>query len=178
MDDSRADEVATRSRGVTSLAVATLILGGLRLVLSVLAIWFLVSLMIDGVEPQPRPPGAGRDFGDIDLTPLLVGLILPLLAMVGIAVAIVSLAGGILLVIAGMGLLRRGRFSRVLTLVLGALGAMLAFLYGSTLVDGLREGTLTSAQGAVLLAGLLVHGGYCTFVFVVLLNRKNAAEFT
>ena len=103
---------------------------------------------------------------------------MPLLALAGVAVASVSIAGGILLVIAGMGLLRRRRFSRVLTLVLGTLGGMLAVLYGYTLVDELRDGMLTSAQGAVLLVGLLVHGGYCVFVFVVLLNRKNAAEFT
>jgi hypothetical protein len=149
----------------------------LRLVLSVLAIWFLLNLMMGGLEAKPRP-GAGRDFGDIDITPVLVGLFLPLLALAGVAVAIVSIAGGILLVIAGMGLLRRRRFGRVLTLVLGTLGGMLALLYGYTLVDELRDGMLTSTPGAVLLVGLLVHGGYCAFVFVVLLNRKNAAEFT
>jgi hypothetical protein len=44
-----------------------------------------------------------------------------------------------------MGLLRRRRFSRVLTLVLAALGGMLAVLYGYTLVDELRDGMLTSA---------------------------------
>jgi hypothetical protein len=177
MADSKVDEGATRSRAVTSLAVATLILGGLRLVLSVLAIWFLLNLMMSGLEAKPRP-GAGRDFGDIDITPVLVGLFLPLLALVGVAVAIVSIAIGILLVIAGMGLLRRRRFSRVLALVLGTLGGILAVLYGYTLVDELRDGMLMSAQGAVLVVGLLVHGGYCAFVFVVLLNRKNAAEFT
>jgi hypothetical protein len=177
MAEPKTDEVATRTRAVTSLAVATLILGGLRLVLSVLAIWFLLNLMMGGLEAKPRP-GAGRDFGDIDITPVLVGLFLPMLALAGVAVAIISIAGGILLVIAGMGLLRRRRFSRVLTLVLGTLGGMLAVLYGYTLVDELRDGVLMSAQGAVLLVGLLVHGGYCAFVFVVLLNRKNAAEFT
>jgi len=177
MADSKTDEVATRTRAVTSLAVATLILGGLRLVLSVLAIWFLLNLMMGGLETKPQP-GAGRDFGDIDITPVLVGLFLPMLALAGVAVAIISIAGGILLVIAGMGLLRRRRFSCVLTLVLGTLGGMLAVLYGYTLVDELRDGMLTSAQGAVLLVGLLLHGGYCAFVFVVLLNRKNAAEFT
>jgi hypothetical protein len=177
MADSKTDEVATRTRAVTSVAVATLILGGLRLVLSILAIWFLLNLMMGGLEAKPRP-GAGRDFGDIDITPVLVGLFLPMLALAGIAVAILSIAGGILLVIAGMGLLRRRRFSRVLTLVLGTLGGMLAVLYGYTLVDELRDGMLTSAQGAALLVGLLVHGGYCAFVFVVLLNRKSAAEFT
>jgi hypothetical protein len=148
----------------------------LRLVLSVLAIWFFLNLMMAGLEAKPRP-SAGRDFGDIDITPVLMGLFLPLLAMVGVAVAIASIAGGILLVIAGMGLLRRRRFSRVLVLVLGTLGGMLAALYGYTLVDELRDGMLTVAQGAILLVGLLVHGGYCAFVFVVLLNRKHAAEF-
>jgi hypothetical protein len=177
MADSKTDEVVTRTRAVKSLAVATLILGGLRLVLSVLAIGFLLNLMMNGLEAKPRP-GAGRDFSDIDISPLLVGLFLPILALAGIAVAIVSIAGGILLVIAGMGLLRRRRFSRVLTLVLGTLGGMLAVLYGYTLVDEMRDGLLLSAQGATLLVGLLVHGGYCAFVFVVLLNRKNAAEFT
>jgi hypothetical protein len=177
MADSEADEAATRASAVTSLAVANLILGGLRLVVSVLTIWFLLNLMMGGPEARPRQ-GAGRDFGDIDITPVLVGLFLTMLALAGIAVAIMSIVGGILLVIAGMGLLRRRRFSRVFTLVLGALGGMLAVLYGYALVEELRDDMLMSAQALVLLVGLLVHGAYCAFVFAVLLNRRNAAEFT
>ncbi len=172
-------QVNSRAKGsgaVTSLAIATLILGGLRLLLSVLAIWFLLSLMTEGTDAKPRQ-GAGRDFGDIDIAPVLVGLFLPMLVVVGIAIAIVSIVGGILLVIAGMGLLGRRRFSRGLTLVLGTLGGMLAVLYGYTLATELQDGIPTLAQAVVLLVGLFVHGGYCAFVFLVLLNRKNAAEF-
>jgi hypothetical protein len=177
MADCKADPAAKRSGAVTGLAVANLIVGGLRLVLSVLAIWILLGLMTDGPNVKPRPD-VGRDFGDIDITPLLVGVVLPLVALVGVAIAIASILGGILLVIAGMGLLRRRRFSRVLTLALGTLSATLAALYAYTLVTELQDGMPVSAQGAVLLVGLLLHGGYCAFVFVVLCNRKNAAEFT
>ena len=138
-------------------------------------IWFLLDLLLNGVEIKPRPPG--RDFGDIDITPLL-GIFLPILALAGIAIAGVSFVGGILLVMAGMGLRRRRRFGRTLTLALGTLGGVLAILYGYTLAGQLRDDTLTSAQAVVLVVGLLVHGGYCAFVFAVLLNRKNAAEFT
>jgi hypothetical protein len=180
MANSITNSLAPRSKAVTNLAIATLILGGLRLILSVLAIWFLLNVMTDGVQPKPRPPGAARDFGDIDITPLLA-LFVPLLALVGIAVAIVSVVAGLLLVIAGMGLWQRRRFSRELTIILGTLGGMLAMLYGYALVSEASESGWDLAadptQLAVLLLGLLMHGGYCAFVFVVLLNRKSAAEF-
>ena len=166
---------------MTGLAVATVVLGGLRLVLSVLAILFLVYLMTAGLVfgAVPRPPHVGRDFGDIDITPLLMALLPVLLVVVaiGIAVAIVSMFAGLVLIIAGIGLWRRRRLSRVLTLVLGTLGGMLAMLYAYALVSGFTENTADPAQAAVFVLGLLVHGGYCAFVFVVLLNRKNAAEF-
>ena len=166
---------------MTGLAVVTLILGGMRLVLSTLAIWFLLGLMADGVAPRPRPPGAGRDFGDIDIAPVLMALFMPVLALAGIAVAVISIFAGLLLVIAGMGLWQRWRFSRELTLVLGTLGGMLAVLYAYTLIIELSESawdlTADPTEAAVLVLGLFIHGFYCTLVFVVLLNRKNAAEF-
>jgi hypothetical protein len=185
MTDSTTNSLATRSNAVTGLAVVTLILGVLRVVLSALAILFLVFLMTSGLalEGIPRPPHAGRDFGDIDITPLLTALLPVLLVVVaiGIAVAIVSMFAGFLLVIAGVGLWRRRRFSRGLTLVLGVLGGILAFLYAYSLLSALTENTgeflADPAQAVVLLLGLLVHGGYCAFAFIVLLNRKYAAEF-
>jgi hypothetical protein len=45
------------------------------------------------------------------------------------------------------------------------------------LVMDLANGTPTPEGMAVSILGRFVHGGYCVMVFVVLLNRKYAAEF-
>jgi hypothetical protein len=166
MADSKGNPVATGSRAVTTLAVVNLILGGLRLVLSVLIIWLVLDLMLDGPGTNP------------DLLKLVGFLMLVILLPLLLAIAIASILAGILLIIAGMGLWRRRPFSRALTLALGTLGGMLAVLYGVQLVSELTDGMPTLEGVAVSLIGLLVHGSYCVLVFVVLLNRKNAAEFT
>jgi hypothetical protein len=166
MADSNAAPVATRSKAVTALAVVTTVLGGLRLVLSVLAIRLLADALLVGPGTNP------------DLLKLLGFMMLVIWWPFLLVIAIVSIAAGILLVHAGLGLLHRSRFSRPLTLVLGALGGMLAVLYDVQFVSELADSMPTPEGVAVSLLGLLVHGGYCALVFVVLLDRRNAAEFT
>jgi hypothetical protein len=166
MADFNAAPVATKSKAVTALAVVTIVLGALRLVLSVLAIWLLADVLLVGPGTNP------------DLLKLLGFMTLVVLWPFLLVIAIVSIVAGILLVLAGLGLLLRSRFSRTLTLVLGALGGMLAVLYGVQLVSELADGMPTPEGVAVSLLGLLVHGGYCALVFVVLLDQRNTAEFT
>jgi hypothetical protein len=166
MADSNAAPVATKSKAVTALAVVNIVLGALRLVLSVLAIWLLVDILLVGPGTNP------------DLLKLLGFMTLVIWWPFLLVIAIVSILAGILLVIAGLGLLRRSRFSRTLTLVLGALGGMLAVLYGVQFVSELGDGMPTLEGVAVSMLGLLVHGGYCALVFVVLLDLRNTAEFT
>jgi hypothetical protein len=166
MVDSNAAPVTTNSKAVTALAVVTIVLGALRLVLSVLAIWLLADVLLVGPGTNP------------DLLKLLGFMMLVIWLPFLLVIAMISIAAGTLLVLAGLGLLRRSRFGRTLTLVLGALGGMLAVLYGIQFVSELGEGMPTPEGVAVSLLGLLVHGGYCALVFVVLLDRRNTAEFT
>ena len=99
-------------------------------------------------------------------------MLLPLLVVIGV----VSVVAGIVLIVTGLGLLRRSQTSRIVTLVLGGMGGALAVLYGVQLFDELTQGA-TAGGIALSLAGLVVHGGYCVLVFVVLLNPRNATEF-
>ena len=105
---------------MTALAVVNLVVGGIRLLLGVLAIWLLFHVLSEG-------PGETADILKI------IGFVeLVILWPVLLIFAIFSIVAGILLIIAGMGLWQRRRSSRRLTLVLGALGGVLASLYGTT----------------------------------------------
>ena len=159
-----APPVATKSNGVTTVAVANFILGAARIVLSVLILWYMFETMFEGPDPK----------ADIltFLGFLALVIVWPLLFMIGI----VSIVAGIVLIVAGMGLLRRSPWSRVVTLVLGGMGGGLAALYGQQLYGQLTEAWTPVGVG-ISLAGVIVHGGYCALVFIVLMNRRNAAEF-
>jgi hypothetical protein len=166
MSESEPASIATRSRAVSIVAIANFVLGGVRLVLSVLAIWLLFQILSEG----PAPNADVLKF----LGHLLLVLVWPLLA----AIAAVSICAGLLLIIAGFGLLRRRPWSRVLTMVLGVLGGILAGLYATELFNELIDGSPAWEGVGLLLLGTCVHGGYCTLVFVALANRRRAAEFT
>jgi len=146
--------------------VVNIILGGIRLILSVLAIWLVVGLLRD--EP-------GRD---PDLLKLIGLLELMIVWPVLLIFALVSIVAGILLVIAGMGVWHRRPSSRRLTMVLGLLAGVLASLYGNNLVGEITDGLPTFEGAAFSILGLVIHGCYCIYVFVVLMNGRNAAEFT
>jgi hypothetical protein len=151
---------------VTTLAVVNIILGGIRLILSILAIWLVVDFLRD--EPGKNP----------DLAKLIGLLELMIVWPILLIFALVSIVAGILLVIAGMGLWHRRPSSRRLTLVLGLLAGVLASLYGNNVVREITDGLPTFEGAAFSLLGLSIHGCYCIFVFVVLMNGRNAAEFT
>lgn len=172
MAHDKANPVVTRSAAVTVLAVINFTLGGLRLVLSALMLYFAVVLLVGGSElaGQKDSSGWGPLLHLMGVFMLVAGIILLVLAIAFILISI-------LLFVAGMGLLRRRPSSRVLTLVLGALGGALSLLYLSQLVGVLFSETPTIQGVVISLVGLLVHGGYCALVFAVLLNRRIAAEF-
>src|ERR1041385_6394831 len=123
---SASEPHAARSWAVTNVAIATLVFGVLRIVVSLAAVLIASDFLIAWSQESPKPHVA-RDFGDLTfgLEPIIRSVaflfLLPLLLIVGI----VSIVAGVLLVIAGLGLLRRSRSSRTLTLVLGALGGSL-----------------------------------------------------
>jgi hypothetical protein len=93
-----------------------------------------------------------------------------------VLVAILFFFAAVLLFLAGVGLLRRRRWSRVLTLIFGVFAGGLAGLYAYGLL------ATSSSAGVerplfILVLGLLIHGGYCVFVFATLLRRSVSAEF-
>src|SRR6516162_8772252 len=103
MDDFKPGPARTRSKAVSTLAVVNLILGGIRLVLSVLPILLLVLVLNEG-------PAASPDFlnliGFIELLRLWAVLLI---------FAIFSIVAGLVLIVAGMGLWQGRRCSRIIT---------------------------------------------------------------
>jgi len=80
---------------------------------------------------------------------------------------IVALVICVLMVVAGIGVLKRAKWGRVLTLVLGGICGVLAILCLVSVLTG---------QGGRI-GNVLFYGGYCTTVFVLLLNPRFASEF-
>jgi hypothetical protein len=68
---------------------------------------------------------------------------------------------GIPSIVAGIGVLNRRQWGRILTLVLGALSGL------SALVN----------LGGLHVTQALVPAAYCAFVYIILLNQRYAAEF-
>jgi hypothetical protein len=68
---------------------------------------------------------------------------------------------------AGYGLLRRRGFGRILALILGAISGFYAICLTHT--------GLTEDLSALVFAAIA--GAYCATTFIVLLNRRRAAEF-
>jgi len=172
---SATDPQAPRSRAVTNLAIATLVFGVLRIVVSIAAVWIASNFLIEAHRHEVNAPHNPEDYTGLGPLFSFVALLflLPLLLMAGI----VSIVAGVLLVIAGLGLLRRSRFSRPLTFILGVLGGSLAVCYGAMAVQAVLEGTARPAAVLISVLGVLVHGGYCAWVLIVLMKRNNAAEF-
>jgi hypothetical protein len=173
MTHDKAYPVATKSAAVTVLAVSNFILGGARLILSALMLYFAVVLLVGGSELAGKQDGSGWAFlGQLlGVFMLMAGVILLVLATAFIVISI-------LLLVAGIGLLRRRPTSRILTLVLGGLGGVLSLLYLIQLVVVLINESPTTQGVVISLVGLVVHGGYCALAFMVLLNRRIAAEFS
>ena len=78
-----------------------------------------------------------------------------------VVLGIAYLLFGVLLLVAGFGVLKRQSWGRILTLVLGGVAAALAIL------------GITSGEWV----GTIANIGYAILVFIVLLNKQNAAEF-
>jgi hypothetical protein len=165
MSDHSSPATTPRNNAITAVAVANFVLGGLRIALTLLAIWYLFDVLLSGLGEDP------------DLLKLVGLIALVIMWPLLLAMAIISIVAGIVLILAGMAMLRRSRWSRTVTLVLGGLGGALAAIYGMQLWDQMMDGEATMGV-AISIAGMLVHGGYCVLVFVVLLNPRNAAEFS
>jgi hypothetical protein len=155
--ERRGDVPVTRSGAVTAVAIVNFVLGGLSILCGLFVALlggFLASLtsggggVIDQAKLDPSQKAA------LQQATAVSGLI--------IAVAIAVILVGVLRIVAGVGVIQRRQWGRILTLILGGLSAVLGIL---DFISG-------NPIGAVL------DIAYAVFVFVVLLNAKFAAEFS
>ena len=143
-----------RSGAVTSVAVVNFVMAGLQLVCGVamLAMGGLIGAFAAQAGAEVDSEAAAA-----------VGIASTVVVVYGIVMLVLSA----LMIVSGVGVLKLANWARVLTLVLGGIYGVLAILSLISLCMG--------QCGAIV--GLLLHGGYCTFVYIVLLNRQYANEF-
>jgi len=132
---------------VTAVAVVNFILGGLNALCGGLLL--LSGGVVAGVGAA-RAAGGGAE-GAAAAT--VIGGLLVVLGVVSLILSIPT-------IVAGVGVLKRRQWGRVLTLILGGLSGLI----GLSLLIRMQ-------------AGGLLQLAYCVFVYVVLLNSKYAAEF-
>lgn len=144
-----------RSGAVTAVAVVNFVLGVLWLMCGG-CVTFGGGLVagLGGIIPQMEN-GANREGAEF------AGGVVQVVGGLVFALGIAYVVFGILVLVAGYGVLNRQSWGRTMTLVLGGLAAVLAILalMGSDFLN----------------APLLI--AYAVLVFAVLMNDRNAAEF-
>lgn len=143
---------APKSGAVTAVSIVNYVLGGLSLVCGLV-------MMVGGAAFAAAIGGAAEQDPNISAEDAAAGA-----AVVGgvmVVIALIVMAMGVPMIIAGVGVAKRAKWGRILTLVLGGL----AGAFG--LID------LVSMN----IIGLLIHGGYCGMAFGILLQKKFADEF-
>jgi hypothetical protein len=152
-----------RSRVVTAVAIVNFILGGLKMLCCVYFIpYFALSVELEFNKSMEQ--SGGQIEGAADTHRVFV-----LIVMIHGYRLILS----ILLVLAGIGVLRRRPWGRKLTIILGVITPI---PYLILLVYGAFFGILPWL-GVEFLIDLVIIGIYAIFVLIVLLNRRYAAEF-
>ena len=148
------------SGAVTAVAVVNFVLGGLTMLFGLLVL--LMGTAITGYvinTVKNPPPGADPAQAKQAQDALAAGG-----GAIGIvvgAMGICSMIFGVPQIIAGIGVIKRRQWGRILTLVLAAMSGIIALL-----------------SVFALSPTIIVHAGYCIFAFVILLNRRYAAEFS
>lgn len=146
-----------RSGAVTTVAVINFILGGLASACGVLAAIGGAVLGLGGAAAAANQPGMDPQGAKVAGGMLAAG------GVVLTVIALIVVLWGVLAIVAGVGVIKRQQWGRILTLILAGLAAVIAVL---SLLNGVRG-----------IVGLALYGGYATTCFVTLLNRDNAAEF-
>lgn len=168
-DDYEDDYVDRRLRrtehsgAVTAVGIINIIVGS-RAVLVGLCV-FLGGAFLGGAANDFRGnPGAG-------LAGAFAGAI--------IIVAFLILVVAVLEILAGVGVLNRKNWARIMTLVLGGLSALLGLLHIFGVVGAMNNPFPEDRAGAVLVNLLLIflYIGYTVLVYVILLNPAYADEF-
>ena len=148
-----------RSGAVTGVAVINFVIGGLVLLFGMCG---FLALLVEASEGRPM---RGTEFAIV-----FVIILFTLIWSVGA-------------IIAGVGVINRRQWGRVLTLILGGIAmvkTLSAIVLGVLFMSSLRGGPLDedSLLGFMLLAMLgLMYLGYGIWTYVVLLNSRYGAEF-
>lgn len=156
--------VAQRSGAVTAVAIVNFILGGLACLCGILtaltgpAFIAFVKTAIEEAQKQ------GEAIPQVEQLDWVLGLGAGIFLLTGACV----LLSGIPMIIAGFGVAKRRQWGRILTLVSGGLTGLLALVSLVSLVTG----------NCAACGGFAINAGYAVFVFVVLLNKTYAAEFS
>jgi hypothetical protein len=152
-----------RSGAVTAVAIINFILAGLTvlgaLLVVVLGGWFVA--IFTGAANE-----AAKQGGDPDAAKVAGQAGGVAAAIIGVFV-VCFLIVAVLYLLAGIGVLNRRQYGRVITLILGALAGLSA-LWALVGIGRNPGGSLIS---------IVLNGGYCVFTYVVLLNSQNAREF-
>lgn len=152
-----------RSGAVTAVGIINLILGGLTLICGLVAMFAASLIFGGGAQAIEKARLQGIDIKDQQAASGLIAMFAGMAVVFGIIIILIAA----LYIIAGIGVLNRKNYGRIITLILGVLAGVGALLA----IPGLGQ-----APGSALMQ-ILLNGGYCVLVFVVLLNARNAAEF-
>jgi len=131
-----------KSGAVTAVAIINFIIGGLNAIFGILIVAlgglaFMASSALDSQKAMEA-------------------------SSIVMAVGVLYLFFGAFAIIAGIGVIMRQNWGRVLTLIMGFLALITAIM----------------SIPAQLYIGLLLNGGYAVFVIIVMFNRKYGAEFS
>ncbi len=167
-DRPRRLKVSGKSGAVTAVGIINIVLGSL---VTLGGICFLLSgLVFTGAAVDARnqfgPQGGG-------------GLFAAAGAMI-VVLAILVLVLGVAEIMAGVGVLNRRPWGRILTLVLAGLVALSALgsLWGMIQTFGLPAGFPGKTTSILTqLVGALLEIGYVVMAYTVLLNQRYASEF-
>ncbi len=139
--------------GVIAVAVVNFILGALDLIAGICVLTGAGMLGVAGQQAMGKDMPA-QQAEQVQALAFFGGAIL-------FVIAIVLFLIGAAMITAGVGLLKRRNWARVLTLIIAGVAVLMA---------------LTSLINLQLL-GAIIYGGYAAMAFAILLNREVAAHF-
>ena len=147
-----------QSGAVTAVAVINFVLGGLEILLGLLIMILgpaILGFALSQVDTSKMTPEQAKQVKQVATQG--GGFLAVVTGIMGICIMVF----GVPMIIAGIGVIKRRQWGRVLTIVLGSISIAFAVLN----LIGLN------------IIGVLVNGGYAVLVFVILLNKQYAAEF-
>lgn len=158
---------ATKSGPVTAVGVVNIVLGGLTAICGLIAMFAGAVIFGGGKQLEGEIQKGIRQAGGNPADAQAIGGLAGILAGAVVVIAVIALLIAVLWILAGIGVLGRKQWARVITLILGAIAGILGVLSLLSIASNPMNAFI----------GVLLYGGYAVFVYVVLLNARNAAEF-